>query len=69
MLLLRAYREAGYISFLTVGGKENRAWEIPSGATAAEAAGSIHSDMQRGFIRAEVIGWDDFVNAGGERLK
>lgn len=65
-LLLRAFREAGYISFLTVGGKENRAWPIREGATAWEAAGSIHTDIQKGFIRAEIISFADFVGAGGE---
>jgi ribosome-binding ATPase len=65
-VLLRAFREAGYICFLTVGGKENRAWPIRKGSTALEAAGSIHTDLQKGFIRAEVIGFDDFIAAGGE---
>jgi hypothetical protein len=65
-LLLRAFREAGYISFLTVGGKENRAWPIRKGLTALEAAGTIHTDLQKGFIRAEIIGFDDFIAAGGE---
>ena len=65
-LLLRAFREAGYIAFLTVGGKENRAWPIRKGLTAWEAAGTIHTDIQKGFIRAEIIGFDDFVTAGGE---
>ncbi|MBI3850624.1 MAG: DUF933 domain-containing protein [Verrucomicrobia bacterium] len=65
-LILRAFRESGYISFLTVGGKENRAWPIRQGMSAWEAAGSIHSDLQKGFIRAEIISFDDFVQAGGE---
>ncbi len=65
-LFLRAYREAGFLSFLTVGGKENRAWEIRAGMTAWEAAGAIHSDMQKGFIRAEVISFQDLIEAGGE---
>ena len=65
-LLLRAFREAGYICFLTVGGKENRAWPIRKGLTAWEAAGTIHSDIQKGFIRAEIIGFSDFIEAGGE---
>ena len=65
-LLLRAFREAGYICFLTVGGKENRAWPIRSGITALEAAGTIHTDLQKGFIRAEIIGYNDFMTAGGE---
>ena len=47
-VLLRAYRESGWICFLTVGGKENRAWPIRVGATAAEAAGTIHTDLQKG---------------------
>jgi ribosome-binding ATPase YchF (GTP1/OBG family) len=49
-----------------VGGKENRAWLIKQGSTAWEAAGTIHSDMQKGFIRAEIIGYGDFIVAGGE---
>lgn len=65
-LLLRAFAEGGFICFLTVGGKENRAWPIRKGQTALEAAGSIHTDMQKGFIRAEIIGYEDFIAAGGE---
>jgi hypothetical protein len=65
-LLLRAFRDSGYISFLTIGGKENRAWPIRKGITAWEAAGSIHTDLQKGFIRAEIIGFEDFIAAGGE---
>lgn len=66
VLLVRAFRESGYISFLTVGGKENRAWPIPKGHTAWEAAASIHSDLQKGFIRAEIIAFEDFIQTGGE---
>jgi ribosome-binding ATPase YchF (GTP1/OBG family) len=65
-LLLRAFKESGYLSFLTVGGKENRAWPIRAGTTAWEAAGTIHTDIQKGFIRAEIIGFADLVEAGGE---
>ena len=65
-LLLRAFAEAGYICFLTVGGKENRAWPIRKGITAWEAGGTIHTDIQKGFIRAEIINYADFVAAGGE---
>jgi ribosome-binding ATPase YchF (GTP1/OBG family) len=65
-LLLRAFQASGYICFLTVGGKENRAWPIRRGTTAWEAAASIHTDLQKGFIRAETIGFDDFIQAGGE---
>lgn len=65
-LLLRAFAEAGWISFLTVGGKENRAWPVRAGSTAWQAAGSIHTDIQKGFIRAEIIAFADFIAAGGE---
>lgn len=65
-LLLRAFAESGYICFLTVGGKENRAWPIRAGLTAWEAAGTIHTDIQKGFIRAEIISFADFIAAGGE---
>ncbi len=65
-LSLRAFKEAGYICFLTVGGKENRAWPIRAGTTAVEAAGTIHTDLQKGFIRAEVISFADFIATGGE---
>lgn len=65
-LLLRAFAEGGYICFLTVGGKENRAWPIRKGITAWEAAGTIHTDLQKGFIRAEIISFPDFIAAGGE---
>jgi ribosome-binding ATPase len=54
----------GLQTFLTAGPKEARAWTIPAGATAPEAAGVIHSDFQRGFIKAEVISYDDLIAAG-----
>ncbi len=65
-LILKAYQGAGYFSFLTVGGKENRAWAIAQGTTAWEAAGVIHTDIQKGFIRAEIISFADLIQAGGE---
>jgi hypothetical protein len=65
-LVRRAFEASGHISFLTVGGKENRAWQITRGTTAWEAAGAIHTDIQKGFIRAEIISWEDFTAAGGE---
>ena len=65
-LLLKAFTQAGYICFLTVGGKENRAWPIRNGVTAWEAAAAIHTDLQKGFIRAEIISFSDFIEAGGE---
>ncbi len=64
--LVRVVAESGYISFLTVGGAENRAWLIKKGTTAVEAGGAIHTDIQKGFIRAEIIAFDDMVAAGGE---
>ena len=64
--LVRVAGEAGYVSFLTVGGSENRAWLVRKGSTAPEAGGAIHTDIQKGFIRAEVIGFADFIAAGGE---
>ena len=62
---------AGYellhlITFFTVGPKEARAWTVHKGARAPEAAGEIHSDMQRGFIRAETIAYADYIALGGE---
>jgi hypothetical protein len=65
-LVYQAYQLAGFISFLTVGGKENRAWQIKKGATAWDAAGAIHTDIQKGFIRAEIINFEDLAQAGGE---
>lgn len=65
-LLARVLAESAFISFLTVGDKENRAWLIKKGTTAWEAAGVIHSDIQQGFIRAEIISFADFISSGGE---
>ena len=56
----------GLITFFTVGPKEDRAWTIPAGLTAQEAAGKIHSDIARGFIRAEIISYEDFVACRSE---
>jgi ribosome-binding ATPase YchF (GTP1/OBG family) len=64
--LVRVLAESGYISYLTVGGPENRAWLIKKGTTAQESAGAIHTDIQKGFIRAEIISFADCVAAGGE---
>ena len=66
ILLLRCFRESGFISFFTAGEKETRAWLIKKGTTAWEAAGAVHSDIQKGFIRAEIISFDDFIQSGGE---
>ena len=65
--LIRAgYQLLGLSNFFTVGEKETRSWTIPVGAKAPQAAGVIHSDFERGFIRAEVIAYEDFVKCGGE---
>jgi len=61
------YRLLGLQTYFTAGPKECRAWTIPIGARAPQAAGVIHTDFERGFIRAEVIGYDDFVAYGGEQ--
>ena len=58
------FRTLGLHTFLTAGPKEARAWTIPIGATAPEAAGTIHTDFQKGFIKAEVVSYDDLIAAG-----
>lgn len=63
-LITSSYRLLGLISFLTAGPKEVRAWTIKKGTKAQKAAGKIHSDIERGFIRAEVIPYDELVAAG-----
>ena len=63
-LILRSYRMLNLITFFTIQSSEVRAWSIPSGTKALEAAGKIHSDMERGFIRVEVVRWEDLVLAG-----
>ncbi len=62
-----AYRALGYISFFTVGEDEVRAWKIRDGENAVEAAEAIHSDLARGFIRAERFSYDDLITCGSER--
>jgi hypothetical protein len=63
-VLHAAYELLGLISFLTVGEDECRAWSIPSGTPAVRAAGTIHSDLEKGFIRAEVVPWQELLDAG-----
>jgi hypothetical protein len=65
-VILTGYALLDLITFLTAGPKEARAWPIQRGITAAEAAGTIHSDFQRGFICAEVVSYQDFLRCGGE---
>ena len=62
--LTAAYHMLGLRTFLTTGEKESRAWTFRAGASAAECAGAVHSDIQRGFIRAETIRWDKLLEAG-----
>lgn len=64
-VIAAGYRALDLITFLTTGEDESRAWEVRRGATAPEAAGVIHTDLERGFIRAEVETYDDLVAAGG----
>jgi GTP-binding protein YchF len=61
-----AYELLGLITFYTAGPKEARAWTVHRGAKAPEAAGEIHTDFERGFIRAETIAYGDYVKFGGE---
>jgi len=66
-LTMAAYELLGYISFFTVGADEVRAWTIRRGGTAVDAAGAIHSDLARGFIRAECFAYDDLMTHGSEK--
>ena len=63
-LIRASYRLLGLISYFTAGPKEVRAWTITKGTKAAPAAGKIHTDFERGFIRAEVVRFDDLINLG-----
>jgi Predicted GTPase, probable translation factor len=63
-VIAACYQAIDLITFLTTGDDETRAWEVRRGAAAPEAAGVIHTDLQRGFIRADVIGYDELVAAG-----
>jgi len=65
-LIKASYKLLGLISFLTAGPKEVRAWTIKKGTKAPQAAGKIHSDMEKGFIRAEVVAYDDLMKCGSE---
>ncbi|MGI8589080.1 MAG: redox-regulated ATPase YchF [Chloroflexia bacterium] len=64
-VITRSYDLLGLLSFLTAGEDEVRAWTIRRGTQAQQAAGTIHSDLERGFIRAEVVAYDDLIAAGG----
>jgi ribosome-binding ATPase len=65
-LIRCGYELLGLITYFTAGKKEVRAWTVPQGTRAPQAAGVIHSDFEKGFIRAEVIGYEDYVSAAGE---
>ena len=65
-LIREAYKLLGLQTYFTVGPKEARAWTIPVGATAPQAAGVIHTDFEKGFIRAETVAYDDYVALNGE---
>jgi GTP-binding protein YchF len=65
-LIREAYKLLGLQTYFTVGPKETRAWTIPVGATGPQAAGVIHTDFEKGYIRAQTIAYDDFVRLGGE---
>lgn len=64
-LIRSSFKLLGLITFLTTGKQETRAWTLKEGMTAPEAAGRIHSDIQKGFIRAEVIKYENFIKTGG----
>jgi hypothetical protein len=66
-LIKSAYKMLGLMSYLTAGEKEVRAWTIPIGTKAPAAASVIHSDIERGFIRAEIVSYDDLIRAGSEK--
>ena len=61
------YKLLGLQTYFTAGVKEVRAWQLRAGSTAPQAAGVIHTDFERGFIRAETIAYDDFINLKGEQ--
>jgi len=65
-LIKAAYKKLGLITYFTAGPKEVHAWTIESGTKAPQAAGKIHSDFEKGFIRAETIGYDDYISNGSE---
>ena len=66
-LIHAAYAALGYITYFTAGVKEVRAWTVTRGSTAPQAAGVIHTDFEKGFIRAETIAYDDFISGNGEQ--
>ena len=63
-LVQKSYALLGLISYLTAGPKEVRAWTIEEGTRAPQAAGKIHTDFEKGFIRAEIVAYDDLIREG-----
>ena len=63
-IIKQAYKTLGLITFITAGPKESKAWTCRAGTKAPQAAGIIHTDFEKGFIRAEVIQWDKLLEAG-----
>lgn len=66
-LIQKAYQQLGFISFLTAGEKEVKAWTLPAGSTAVRASGVIHTDFEKKFIKAEVISYEDYIACGGSK--
>ena len=65
-IIRKGYEMLDLFSYFTAGPKEVRAWSIKRNSTAPQAAGKIHTDFERGFIKAEVIGFNDYIECGGE---
>jgi len=65
-LIIESYKLLNLITFFTAGPKESHAWTITKGTLAPQAAGTIHTDFEKGFIRAEIVNWKDLISAGGE---
>ena len=65
-LITAGYKLLGLATYFTVGPKEARAWTIPAGTAAPQAAGVIHGDFEKGFIRAETVAYDDYIAGNGE---
>lgn len=63
-LIKLSYEQVGLMYYFTTGEKETKCWSIPKGSTAPQAAGAIHTDFEKGFIKAEVVKYDDLINCG-----
>ena len=65
-VIRKGYEMLNLFSYFTAGPKEVRAWSVKKGSTAPQAAGKIHTDFEKGFIKAEVVDFDDYMSCGGE---